>query len=171
MSHHIQVIIGKEAIIDELKNRWVHAYKLSLKQGFALIPLKTELLEDITELVNNQGENQYTEFEYLNASLDELLMSESHRRQLAYLETDYFGGVGTQSAILYKNQAIGLGPLKTEIRWNSELMSCEILPEGKQAINQVLERIGVRQVGEKDEFDSIELGFCRSNQKIIKKCL
>lgn len=39
----------------------------------------------------------------------------------------------------------------------------------KAAINQVLERIGVRRIGEKDEFDSIDLGFYRNNGNIIKK--
>lgn len=169
MSHHIQVIIGKEEIINDFKSRWIQAYKLSLKQGFALIPLTDDLLDDITELMDNGKEKPYPPFYQLNASLDELLKSESHKRQLAYLETEYFGGSGFQLAILYENQKLGLGPLKTETGWNQKRMLYETLPEGKAAINQVLERIGVRRIGEKDEFDSIDLGFYRNNGNIIKK--
>lgn len=171
MSHHIQVIIGKEEIINDFKSRWIHAYKLPLKQGFALIPLTDDLLDDITELMDNGKEKPYPPFYQLNASLDELLKSESHKRQLAYLETEYFGGSGFQLAILYENQSVGLGPLKTETIWNEKLMSYEKVPNEKNAINQVLERIGVRQIGEKDEFDSMELSFYRSNEKIVKKRL
>lgn len=169
MGHYIQVVIGKEEIIDKFQDKWIHAHKLLLKQGFALVPLTKDLFDDITELVDNKQETQYVQFNYLNSSINELLKSESHKGALAYLETEYFGGSGVQVAILYKNQQINLGPLKTERVWNQKLMSYETIPQGKNAINKVLEEMGVSKIGGKDEFDSVELGFYRSNGKILKK--
>lgn len=69
---------------------------------------------------------------------------------VAHIETDYFGGSGTQcaSSILHGivEEACGTGP-----------------------INQALHRIGVNRTSQLDEFDCINLGRYRSNDDVIKE--
>ncbi len=59
------------------------------------------------------------------------------------IDTDYFGGVGEQRAVLYKNgQAL-------------------FASQAPDAINQVLRRWGVKAENGKDEFDTLGLGKYR----------
>ncbi len=62
-----------------------------------------------------------------------------------YIETDYFGGYGTQIGILFKNNSVINSPISEE-----------------GIINKLLKEIGVLKYMGKDEFDSLGLGcFCR----------
>jgi hypothetical protein len=72
-------------------------------------------------------------------------------RIIAKIETDYFGGAGSQSAKLFIDN-------KKVYDKNSEFdYSCN-------PINDVLEKMGVVCRDNMDEFDTIELGNYRSNQ-------
>jgi hypothetical protein len=51
MGHYIQCIIGKEQIINELVNNWIHAIKIDLNEGFNVIT--TILLFSIGYNYNN----------------------------------------------------------------------------------------------------------------------
>ena len=82
---------------------------------------------------------------------------------LSYIETDYFGGVGTQSAIVYEN-GIAKNPLKTENQWNTEKQCYFQIPESIWAINTIWKKMGVICQTQKDEFDSIRLGFYRHTE-------
>lgn len=59
--------------------------------------------------------------------------------KFALISTDYFGGVGEQFATVYENDKRMLGV-------------------SKNGINQALSMIGVKRSGDKDEYNSIELG-------------
>lgn len=63
---------------------------------------------------------------------------------LAYLETDYFGGIGTQAGLLFEKGNMTVEPV-----------------EGEGTINYILERMGVYRERGKDEFDSLGLGNYR----------
>ena len=169
MAHHIQVILAREELIERLVKAWQHAHKLSLPQEFALIPMIRVLLEDMDELINRQEPPPYSDFAHLSASIAEVLSDISHHGPVAYLETEYFGGAGTQSALLFHKQQLQSGPHKTETRWNQELESYQTLPEGASAINRVLKELGVRRSETDDEFDSLQLGHYRGNERILKK--
>ena len=71
-----------------------------------------------------------------------------------YLETEYFGGVGDQSAYYYKN-----GKLVNEYL------------QSHGCINECLSQMGIQRVNKNgwdcDEFDSVGLGRFRTNESII----
>lgn len=159
MGHYLEAIIGNDEVIADFAQDWVQAKKVELTQGFSLIKLTNELLDDINELVNNKSEDPYKEFCYLSSSLHELLINKSINAALAYIETDYFGGLGTQVALLYENGIVKTGPLKTRDEWNSEKQEYFQTPNGERAINSILKKMGVVCQGQFDEFDSIKLGW------------
>jgi hypothetical protein len=66
----------------------------------------------------------------------------SHRGPVAYVEAEYFGGVGEQRATLWRDGV------------------AEDLP----ALNEALRALGVRRTGGRDEFDTIGLGRHRTTQ-------
>jgi hypothetical protein len=167
MPHKIQVILAKEYLIDQLCENWVHAQKLNLPQGFALLPLQVNLNEDIEELINNENPDPYEEFEYLSASLNELLTKESAFGEIAFLETDYTGGNGRQSAILYVNKQ-GTGPFSTITEWNDDTLEMKDKPEGERAINKILFKMGVSS-NYRDAFNALKLDHLTNNSKIIAK--
>jgi len=167
MAHNIQVIIAKNAIIEQIESNWIHAHKLPLKQGFSLIPMTRDLFDDITEL----GSLKTTASPKTNGAIYHWLQSEADLQQgsLAFIETDYFGGLGIQSAILFECKQPHIGPVTTESRWNDSLSALEQFPTGKGAINQILQKLGVvHKPAKQDEFDSLELGYYRGNDNIIK---
>jgi len=75
------------------------------------------------------------------------------------ISTDYFGGAGDQSASL--NETIIFGD---NFHYKKTKVSHDV-----DAIDKLLAEYGVIRVGDKDEFDSIDLGRYRSNDDYIKE--
>ena len=165
--HCIRGFIGKEEIIKAFTDNWVEAKPVTLYQGLAIIFLTRKLYDDIEELANSKIDTEYSQFfEYLSPSIYEILVQESRIGKLAYIEIDYFGGCGSQSAILFENskikiQQIKIQQIKTETLWDEKTYNYYHKPEGEKAINIVLKELGVYKVKGKDEFDSIGLGKYR----------
>lgn len=141
MGHCIQVIIGTHAAIQNIANDWIYAQEIELPQGYGMIFLTNALLDDITELFDIPDEEfGYPMLNYFTVAADQLLQEYSFRTKLAYVETDYFGGVGTQAGVLYENGRISIEPCS-----------------GAGTINLLLKELGVWCVPGKDEFDSLNL--------------
>ena len=64
---------------------------------------------------------------------------------LAYVEAEFFGGAGHQSAVGFLDGAVALGPVAS-----------------RDAINQALRFLGVLPAGKQDEFDTVGLFRHRS---------
>ena len=158
MTHSIKAIISKDSILTSFSKKGMPTQCIELPQNFSLLKLTDELLDEIDVLVDSETSALYEEFYYLSSSLDKILIEESRNKKLAYIETDYFGGVGSQAAILYENGLVALEPLKTKDEWNSVTEAYIQIPNGVRAINFVLNRMGVVCQGKLDEFDSIQLG-------------
>ena len=65
--------------------------------------------------------------------------------ELAYVEAEFFGGAGHQSALGFRDGATVLGPLAA-----------------RDAINQALRFLGIAPAGKQDEFDTVGLFRHRS---------
>lgn len=164
--HCIRAFIGKRDIISTFANNWMKANSIMLAQGFAMIFLTNELYDDVVELADSILDIDFSMFfDYLSPSIYELLLQESRSGKLVYIETDYFGGVGRQSAILFEKGVIKIQPHKTETCWDEKTYSFYHKPEGDKAINIVLKELGVYKDDGKDEFDSIGLGNYRNMDK------
>jgi hypothetical protein len=162
MGHNIRALIGMSDKIEKFSNNWSQSANKELEQGFALVKVTDELLDDINELSSIQSSDPYEEFDFLSSSLNELLMQESFRTQIAYIETDYFGGIGTQVVVLYDDGKVTVGPLTTEDLWDQKTNTYVQKTEGIRAINQVLKKVGVWCKKDVDEFDSLGLAHHRT---------
>ena len=83
---------------------------------------------------------KYPQFNYLSDSVISFLLQESKGAQIIYIETDYFGGYGTQTGVLFENGSIAIEPM-----------------QGNGVINYLLRQIGVYKEHNKDEFTSLQL--------------
>ena len=156
MGHAIRAVIGKAEVVEALASDWILAKVTPLPQQMAMVLATDALIDDVVELVNVRGESVYPQFVYLVPALESVLKDKSRLGPLAYIETDYFGGSGTQAAILYDREKVVLGPLQQETVWTgTEYQS------GDDAINPVLQRMGVHRGRARDEFDALQLGSHR----------
>lgn len=144
MGHSIKAVIGKRSDVQRLAEDWVHAKLIELPQEFGMVPMTIRLLEDIEELMELSGSGFESELYGLDGSVVWLLENYSFHTKLAYIETDYFGGFGTQGGVLYENSREKIAP-KT----------------GNGTINILLKELGAWRKPDRDEFDCLELGKYR----------
>ena len=75
------------------------------------------------------------------------MLEQSEEHPLAYIETDYFGGVGEQNAVVAVEGRVVIGP-----------------ESGSNVINKALQVIGVRRLSPAlDEFDALGLDCLLDN--------
>ena len=145
MGHCVRAIIGAHKDIQRIENNWF-AKEIKLPQGYGMVFLTDALLDNIGELFESANEPSDPE-----TVTSYLLQEYSFHTKMAYIETDYFGGIGTQSGILYENGNISIP-----------------LCSGEGEINILLRELGVWREVNKDEFDSLNLGIYRRMDKWIK---
>lgn len=98
MGHFVTGVIATTATLEAFSSdRALHA-PVSLSQGLALLPLRDVDLDAF--LMPPLGEAP-AGFLYLFAQLSEQLQEASKGSPMAYIETDYFGGIGSQAAIVF----------------------------------------------------------------------
>lgn len=144
MGHCIQAVIGMHETIQKLAEDWVCAEEIRLPQGYGMVLLTNALLDDLTELFDVPDEFCCPELDFFTVAAERFLQQYSFQAKLAYIETDYFGGVGTQAGVLYENGRILIGPRS-----------------GDGTINLLLKEFGVWCESDKDAFDSLTLGRYR----------
>ncbi len=152
MGHSINVFIGKDNIIS-LFSFEQKVSKITLNQGFSMVFLSCNFHEEL--LREYKGElvcdNLFVNFD---SAVKSLLEKYSSGGMLAYMETDYFGGVGSQTAILYENGRLRISPIQTNdfTLWTKD---------DNRAINIILKELGVKKEDDFDEFDSVGLNGYR----------
>jgi len=110
----------------------------------------------MVELAGIEEPDPYPGFERLSGGVAAVLVNYSRLGSVAYAETDYFGGVGTQHAVAWRSGELFLGPFHSKTKYDSPTSPAEEL-----AINQVLKGMGAWTRDEKDLFDSLNLGRFR----------
>ena len=103
MGHYVRAIIGVHKDIQRIENNYWLAKEIKLPQGYGMIFLTDALLDNIGELFESANEPSDPETVTIY-----LLQVHSFHTKQAYIETDYFGGIGTQSGILYENGNISI---------------------------------------------------------------
>jgi hypothetical protein len=151
MGHRINGFIFRAGLMAPALQRHglEHEPAAPLPQGFAFLPLTDELYDKISRLSTEP--TPFTNFTYLSLPIARLAEEISKTAALAYIETDYHGGVGTQAAVLWRAGRLAAGPY---FRW------------GRGPINKALRALGVKRRGwMQDRFDALALGRHRSNEK------
>ena len=148
--HIVEAIIAKEETTKEIEESFVFAKSIPLSQGFAMVPLTDQLKDDLDELVGKET-TPYECFEKLTDSVCDIILQTKQPYKIAYIETEYFGGEGVQSAVVWENGSVVYGPNSSKYTQNP--------------INEALKKIGVRVIKQLDEFDEINLGWNRDTDK------
>lgn len=142
MGHCIQVFIGKQELVEKLAFERNQTFIL-LKQGYAMMYLLDQY-DEILESANVRYEFDET-LDYFTSEVYDMMQQYSQYDMLAYIETDYSGGFGTQAGVLFSDGKMVIAPTKE-----------------KGIIDKILHQMGVCREPEKDEFDSLGLGNYRS---------
>lgn len=137
MSHVISGFIGPEEHLKAQTQDLNEAKVIPLVQGMAFLPLGHELYNEI----------------WPNRSRYPMVWLANRLKSvpIAWIETDYFGGAGEQSAILWKDGQ------KRRFR------------ERGRNIDAAMKELGVVCEGGCDEFDTLGLGKHRSNESWLGK--
>jgi hypothetical protein len=156
MGHNISGFIARAGELRQASARLEGARVVPLSLGFGFLPL--------TEQINDKN-LPASSFELL-VELTDLRANWAQRTSitltLAYVETDYFGGIGSQSGIAWAEGRVMFGPIRTTTSWEEGRHVAPPLLE--EAINQTVRRIGVERGSVRDEFDALGLGRHRSNE-------
>ncbi len=145
MGHCISAIIGRREDVCRIAEQMIHADLIELPQGFGMILMTDKLLRDVEELAEVSDEIVFPGLDRFTEAVRELMERYSFHTKLAYIETDYFGGVGTQGGLLYESGCCVVAPRSSETG----------------VINALLSELGVRREPGKDEFDSLGLSKYR----------
>ncbi|MBL8100377.1 MAG: hypothetical protein JNK81_14430 [Anaerolineales bacterium] len=148
MPHSVTGFILNTDFVNQICSKQPFLKAISLEQGFSLFPLTHTILKnlDITkpvDLIDSEIPNQLTD----------LLAALSIECQLLCFATEYFGGVGSQFAIVFENGKAVFGPAKSTIG----------------SINEGLRLLGVKRKSDADEFDTIGLGQYRFTNDWLKQ--
>jgi hypothetical protein len=166
MTHALEALLGKRDAVVSFADRWEHAEPsrrpllVVLPQDFALVLCTHSLRRDIRELAGLPSSRPYAELERLTSSEASVFAESSLAGPLGYVETEYFGGTGSQAAVLWERGRVTLGPLRFETIWDESTQAVREL--GTPAINAVLAKLGVSKRPGEDEFDALGLGRLRS---------
>lgn len=145
MAYSIEALIGKRDALQAHVSRFKHARIVSMAQEMAILPITDELHKEIG------GENDATPFYKFSPQLEEWAKRISQHSPVAYVEAEYFGGSGNQSAIVWSSGDRILEPTQSE-----------------SAINDALKLLNVSAADiAGDEFDAIDLNTHRDTESWI----
>ena len=167
MGHRLQAAVGPAHVVEGFARGWVQARVVALPQGFALVPLTPALLDDVDELASSGRHLPASPHPSLTDGAAAVLAEASAAGPLAYVETDLFGGVGEQRALVWERRAVVLGPLAGTLAWDAAGHLHP--PPGERAVNRALVRLGVWTRGEQDPFDALGLGRFRSTEAAAER--
>jgi hypothetical protein len=150
MSHYIQVIVAPMATADSISKFWPELPRLNRNNGFAVFPTDADLIDariapDWTPTETDK------EFKLLTNRFRTELQTLSRGGQLAYLETEYFGGIGGQGAVVCRD--------------GNEIMPPTWRESG--TINDALKLIGMSQGMVADRFAAAGFAEIRKNDDLL----
>ncbi|TDR46592.1 hypothetical protein DFR29_103126 [Tahibacter aquaticus] len=139
MAHFVTGLIARRTALRAFANRYGLPAPVMLNEVLALLPLDEDMLD---ALLPAPAADFVAGFNMLSPGLMQALQAGSERSTLLYFETEYFGGMGTQGAVVFRDGELVFGP-----------QSAELGP-----INNALALLGVRTVPPAvDEFETVGL--------------
>jgi len=159
MSHNISGFIANCDQLRRVLRGQAHTRLVALPQGFAFVPSSDDMVGDLCQLLAQSPDAAGPQCDPPRdwdwdacpmLSPEEVRFARwlSQQCPIAWIETDYFGSGGFQSAAAWSHGAAVVGPLKAD-----------------GAINQALRSLGVVCDKDSDEFDTLHLGWHRDNEE------
>ncbi|WP_417888128.1 hypothetical protein [Zunongwangia sp.] len=148
MGYTLKAYIGKEENLNPILKKYSESQKVSLKGGIYMIPMTDELFDEINEMESSSG---IATFEFLTENIEQKTIETIGNRELAYVESEFFGGQGGHIGVIWRN---GKRDFLTE--------------SDKSSMNKILKLLGVKRSLLKDEFDTIGLAENRHTEDWIE---
>ncbi|MEH0985962.1 hypothetical protein [Micromonospora sp. CPCC 205556] len=137
MSYQLSAVVADVELLREQTAGLDHAVLAALRQDFALLPVTPQLVEELTGALPDYatGEPEAGQpFELvLSPALADLLARWSRNGPVAYLEAEFAGGAGRQSAVVW---------LDGHLSWGPRFADAFDLPRPEWPINAALARLG-----------------------------
>jgi hypothetical protein len=146
----LQAVIATEPVLRAFLGAVEDGRVVPLRQHLSLLPMTDALFDAITVA----GAPELDGFWKAPAGLGRALAACSAHGPVAYVEADYFGGVGTQSAQVWDGGKVILGPVHLALGLP--------FPADGSPISQALRRLGAAGGYSFDEFDAVGLGRHRN---------
>lgn len=124
-----------------------------------MILLTDEFFDNLSERFPSDANDPYEGFSFLNDSVSQWAMQLSKTTPIAYVEADYFGGNGSQSAIAWDAGVVKLGPLPGKFGG---------VDQATGPINQALRFLGAQLMSARDEFEAVGLQRGRDHEDWLK---
>ena len=157
MSYQLSAVVADAELFREQTADLDHAVLGELRQDFALLPITPQLVVELTgSLPDFATDDRSAEHPFglvLSPTLVELLARWSQSGPVAYLEAEFGGGVGYQSAAVWLGGALSWGP-----RFDDELDT----PREQWPINSALTQLGVEPGAWIDPFAELGLHLERN---------
>jgi hypothetical protein len=113
------------------------------------------MTDEVFDAVTDGSAAEALGFWRLPGGFERLLAQWSAAGPVAYVEAEYFGGVGEQRAVVWADGALALGPL--------DALAKARFSRAFSPISQALRRLGARRSLGEDEFEAVGLDRHRSN--------
>lgn len=117
-----------------------------------IVPWTDELFDDLGQ---SDTAAEIQGVHYGHSALRVLVEAVSTRSRLAYVEAEFFGGLGEQGAVVFER-----GP----VIWTSPFGPAMVRIEARSPISEALGLLGVVAANGRDEFDSVGLGLHRRTE-------
>jgi hypothetical protein len=162
MGHSINAIIGTRQALDNLTSRFGPPDAVELAFNLVIVPLDGQRLDAIAM----SDEASFDGFRYLKPTMAREFESALCNSCALYIETNYFGGTGDQSAAFFDSGQLVWKQAETTLEsvasnsWLAKFFNRSV--PAKSPINEGLARLGVVASKGQDEFDQLGLDRFRS---------
>lgn len=156
MSHTVQAFFGPLVVLRRYRQivPEVRVFALTPQPQFFAMPLDDDLRD---RLHASYGTGDWEESGPALSSGDKAFAAKaSQGAQLAYLETDFFGGAGVQGAAVWEDTRLVMAPASIEVGAGTRR------PISIWPINTALKRMGIKPLAGADCFETIGLHLYRS---------
>ncbi|MGX5182745.1 hypothetical protein ACWKT5_07945 [Streptomyces avermitilis] len=155
MSYELRAVMAGDAILRGASRDLRAARSALLGQGLSLMPMTDGLYDSVVD----GGDTGALGFWRLPPGFDKILADWSTAGPVAYVEAEYFGGVGEQQAAVWAGGTLVWGPL--------QVREGQPFPSAGSPISQALRRLGVVAGADEDEFSAVGLDRHRDSEEWI----
>lgn len=155
MSYDLHAVIADEETLRVATRNLSAARPVPIGQGLSLLPMTDALFETVA---CGSGAGALG-FRRLPAGFEKTLALWSAGGPVAYVEAEYFGGVGEQRAAVWDGGTLALTPLHVD--------EDEPFPSAGSPVSQALRRLGVVTNADEDEFSAVRLDRHRHSEAWI----
>lgn len=145
MAYDLKAVIAEEQMLRRAARDLSAARLALIGQGLALMPMTHALFESVA----HGGGGGALGFWRLPEPFEKTLAAWSADGPVAYVEAEYFGGVGEQRAAVWDGGTVALRPLQVE--------EGEPFPADGSPVSRALRRLGVVAGPDEDEFSAVGL--------------